>query len=438
MSTAPQSGLKILHLYADSPSEWNVSQWRSLTPSDCLNAEHAAGRTPHTAKLFYLPTALEWSNPQVQRELGMYDVFIFQRNVLNREVTDAMDYWRRLGKAVAVDLILDDHYLSLPPSNPAFEYWDRNRAGMSPAPVPALIEAMQHADGLTSPSKIILADWAHLIPGYYVPNYTRWLWYENLMQKPAGAADIVFTYEQGSDPASPTGPQVANLIGRKREGSDGWLILGWGGSISHVDSWVYSGILPALERLFEKWPQARLKFCGHESRLNEYFAPFKDCIIRQDGVKPEHWPAVVSTFDVGLAPLDLRPLAPWREGGPVASYDERRSWLKGIEYLTAGVPWVGSDSATYRDLARWGRLVPSTPDAWFTALDSILTNLTYAKSLAWERRRWARKPLTMEANVNLYGDTFGRLLAEKQTRAGAHLPGIVYSNVTTEKAAVTA
>ena len=58
--------------------------------------------------------------------------------------------------------------------------------------------------------------------------------------------------------------------------------------------------------------------------------------------------------------------------------------------------------------------------------------------MAWERRRWARKHLTMEANVNLYGDTFGRMLAEKQTRAGAHLPGIVYSNATTETAKVAA
>ena len=43
----------------------------------------------------------------------------------------------------------------------------------------------------------------------------------------------------------------------------------------------------------------------------------------------------------------------------------------------------------------------------------------------------------MEANVNIYGATFGRMLAEKQTRNGARLPGITYSKAATaEKVAV--
>ena len=422
-------GLHLVMLYGDSPGEWNCAEWRMKIPSDSLNGEHEAGRCPHTAKLYYLPSALDWQSPIVQNALGAGDVIIFQRNVIVPEVWAIMDYLRALGKTVCVDL--DDHYPHLPPSNPAFNFWIRNAPGLNPAPVAALEEAMRHADALTTPSKVMIQDWAHLVKGYHTPNWTRRAWYEPVEQKPIGAPDILFGYEAvaGADPKFVTTP---------RPDSDGLVYLGWGGSISHVDSWLYSQIVPALDRLFEKHAHVRLKFCGHETRLDDLvFSRWGSRVVKQNGVKPERWPLVVSSFDIGLAPLDTRPLdPPWREGAPIASYDERRSWLKGIEYLSAGVPWVASDSATYADLRRWGTLVPNTADDWFTALDDMVTRLEHHKRIAWDRRRWALKHVTMEANANHYGDIFGRIIAERGARQGARLPGVRY--VVPEKVAVPA
>lgn len=407
-------GLHIVHLYADSPGEWNCSQWRCLTPADAINAEHAAGRCPHTAQLFYLPSAVDWHNPQVQKVLGRGDVLVFQRNVITPDVWQAMDYFRAIGKAVCVDI--DDHYGDLPASNPAHAYWITNKNQLNPDPVTALTEAMRHADALTAPSKVLLADWAHVVRGYYLPNYTQRGWYEALMQKPLGAPDLVFGYDA-----------AGALASQARDNSAGWLTLGWGGSISHVDSWLYSGVIEALDAIFAKWPNARLKFCGHEGRLDYVFERWGERVVKQAGVKPEHWPMVVSTFDVGLAPLDTRPLdPPWRAGAPVAAYDERRSWLKGVEYLCAGVPWVATDCATYTDLRRHGTLVENTAEAWFKALDHKLTHLAAEKQLAWEKRGYALRKFTMEANANAVGDVFGRIIAEKQAKNGARLPGVRY------------
>ena len=349
----------------------------------------------------------------------MFDVLVFQRNVITADVWAAMDYWRALGKTVCIDI--DDMYSQLPPSNPAHAFWTRNTPGLVPEPVTALLEAMRHADALTAPSKVLLADFAHVVRGYLVPNYTRRAWYATLDQKPIGAPDISFGYTAGADgqPILTTTP-VPDTAGR--------IYLGWGGSISHVDSWLYSEIVPALDRLFEKHANVYLKFCGHETRLDELvFRRWGARVVKHGGVNPEHWPLVVTSFDIGLAPLDTRPLdPPWREGAPIASYDERRSWLKGVEYLTAGVPWVASDSATYTDLRRWGRLVPNTADGWYNALDTTVVNLAQAKALAWERRRWALKHVTMEANANKYGAIFERIIAERNVRGVARLPGIRY------------
>jgi len=413
-------GMHVIYLYADTENEWNCSQWRAKIPADSINAEHEAGRCPHTARLFLMPTALDWAHPQVNALLGAADVIIFQRNVLIPPVWEAMDYWRAIGKAVLVDL--DDHYPGLPPSNPAYNYWIRNGPGLEPEPVAALAEGLRHADGLTSPSKVILKDWEHIVPGYWLPNWTFRAWYAPFGQKPMGAGDFLIDYEA----KEVNGKQTPTLRALPRPNSEGTIILGWGGSISHVDSWLASGVMDALTRLFEKYPQLRLKFCGHEARLDRWLAPFGERVLRQGGVGPKDWPHVVSTFDIGLAPLDTRPIPPWREGAPVASYDERRSWLKGVEYLSAGVPWVGSKSLTYNDLARWGTLVDNTPEAWFGALDWMLANLAREKEKAWDRRRWALKRVAFEPNVSNYFDTFGRVLADKAVREGSQLPGIYY------------
>src|SRR3990167_4899871 len=273
-------GLHLIYLYADSPSEWNCSQWRALSPSDAINAEHAAGNTAMTAQLYLLPSALVWDHPTVQRSLGAGDILIFQRNVLVEPVWAAIDYWRALGKTIIVDL--DDHYPGLMPSNPAFPYWILNKQGITPDPIEGLTIGLRKAHVLTSPSRIILEDWSHVVPGLHLPNWTRRAWYADLEQKPPNGIDYIFSHDD-----------EGNLFAHPREGSEGQIIIGWGGSISHVDSWLYSGVIPALDRIFADFPQVRLKFCGYEKRLAEVLGRWGDRVIAQPGVMPQYWPKVV-------------------------------------------------------------------------------------------------------------------------------------------------
>ena len=415
--------MHIIFLYADQANEWNCSQWRSLTPSDAINAEHEAGRTSLTAQCFQLPSAIDWHNPLVQRALGLGDVLIFQRNVIIPEIWEAMDYWRALGKVVAIDL--DDHYPGLIPSISAFDYWIRNAANLPQHPIDALEEGMRHADALISPSKVILEDWAHVVPGYWVPNWPRGKWYAELDQRPIGAPYDLIVESQAKGDA----------IVRERLNSAGWIVLGWGGSLSHVDSWLESGIIPALDNIFTDYPQARLKFCGHEDRLDDLvFKRWGDRVIKQDGVKPEDWPLVISTFDIGLAPLDTRPIdPPWRPGGPVAAYDERRSWLKAAEYLCAGVPYAASKSRTYEDLNGRGHMAINGAANWTATLRGMMRDLASEKREARHMRRWALQKLTFDGNVNRYGDIMGRLQAVKITSKKVHLPGITYVQAVKER-----
>lgn len=345
-----------------------------------------------------------------------------------------MSYWRSLGKIVTVDLLSDDHYPALPPSNPAFDYWIRNKGNMPTYPPDALMEGIKHADALTSPSKVLLKDYDHITPGFWLPNWPRRAWYEKCVPKPLGSPDIAFSYSP-----DPEDKQRVLFNGNFREGSNEWIVLGWGGSISHVDSWVYSGAIEALDVMFEKYPNLRLKFCGYEQRLDYLLNRWGDRVIRQVGVKPEHWPFVVSTFDIGLAPLDMRvvPSNTGKEGevmweGGTYSYDERRSWLKGIEYMAAGVPWLATRSATYEGIARHGTMVENSSDDpkvrtenWTKALDLAIQNLSARKQLAAEKKKWALRKMCMESRVQEYVETYERIGNLKTTRRGT-LPGVYW------------
>jgi hypothetical protein len=253
----------------------------------------------------------------VQALVGEADVLVVQRNLLLKEIWEACDYWRGLGKTVVADL--DDDYPHLTPQNPAYRFWIldagklKERTGYTP--IEALTEGFRHVDGLISPNKLILSDWAEVLPdlrGYWVPNYANWEWHNNVKQKPLDEEEI---------------------------------IIGWGGSVSHWDSFWFSGVREALPVIFERYPQTRFKLCGGDLRLQRML---EDIIpgrwFHQSGVPPAEWPKQVASFDIGTAPL-CGPEFPQGE-----RYDQRRSWLKAAEYLLCGVPWVASDGVVYEEL----------------------------------------------------------------------------------------
>jgi len=415
-------GLHAVFLYADRAEEWNCSEWRCHLLANAINSRHEANPKgfPHTANLYSLRTSLALHHPLVQRKIGEGDIILFQRDVIDGSVNDAMEYWRAVGKTVVVDM--DDHYPGIPPSNPAHPFWIMNIAGLDPPPVDRMIEGLKHADALISPSHEILKDWAHIIPGYYWPNYPGEGLYKDVEPKPPGAPDMVIDYEHkdGEKPA---------LRIRERKDTRGRVCIGWGGSISHVDGFLYSGVLPALKRVLKDRPQAFFKFCGSESRLDWLLKDIpEDQFMRHGGVSAEHWPLVVSTFDIGIAPLDMRPTETFNGGdNPGKSYDERRSWLKLVEYLCAGIPFVATDGAPYAELGRFGKLVENTEEAWYQALISRVDSLAHFKTEAKERRKWALSHLTIEANADRLIDLYSRIQAEQQSRRqNARLPETIY------------
>lgn len=349
----------------------------------------------HEARLLPIMDFMNYGHPAVNGFVGHFDVLIVQRNLFTPEVWAACDYWRALGKLVCADL--DDDYPRLTAQNPACKFWveDVNKveekAGV--LPTKGLEEGLRHVDVLLSPSHMILKDWSDVVKGQYWPNYAFGAWYEGIEQKPMPADD---------EP----------------------IIVGWGGSVSHFDAWWFSGMREVMVPLAERFPQVRWKICGNDWRLVGWLKENmpEEMWFHQPGVPPQEWPKQVASFDVGVAPLC------GAQAKQAETYDNRRSWLKAVEYLLCGVPWVGSLGPVYKELNEVGGFCvqENTAHAWLEALSCVIKNLSVYKRIAARHMQWAMENLTMEARAEEMVETLERLAAEANVRKGLRLPNIIY------------
>ena len=74
-----------------------------------------------------------------------------------------------------------------------------------------------------------------------------------------------------------------------------------------------------------------------------------------------HYGNLLTQFDVGLVPLTDIP------------FNHAKSCIKGLEYASAGIPFVAQDLSEYRMLADSGvGRVASTPGEWVEHLEDLL------------------------------------------------------------------
>jgi glycosyltransferase involved in cell wall biosynthesis len=210
-------------------------------------------------------------------------------------------------------------------------------------PLDQLKAGIKVANGLTSPSKLILEDWSSYVSrGYFVPNYIEKDRYQ------------------------------AALKDRKENNR---MVIGWGGSFAHVNSFTSSGVLDALRRIVEQNKQVEIWIAGDPavyslipvSKYRKRFVPW---------VHPDGWPSVLTQFDIGLIPL-------------AGQYDRRRSWIKSLEYSIMGIPWVGTDFEPNETFSNYGFTVPNRASKWVSALQICIDNYGWAKELAFEAQAMA-------------------------------------------------
>ena len=307
--------MNIVYVYADNAHEWNCSEWRCAVPARAIN------RTArHTAVLISLVDFTQ-NTPAARAACEPADVIVVQRNLVGPVLT-AMQHWKARGKTLVVDF--DDAYDLMPPSNVNYRYWAQGLAArpdgvtekIDPPPLTQFKWGLRLAHAATVPSRRLADDWRAYADVYYLPNYIDLAKYEHFLPEP-------------------------------REG----LVVGWGGSLSHLQSFTGSSVLAALKRVCRARPQVKVMICGSDRRIFDQLPLPPEQKIHRPWAPYAEWPRRLAEFDIGLAPLH-------------GAYDQRRSWIKVLEYMVLKIPWIASEGPAYHELRSYGWLVKNTPAAW--------------------------------------------------------------------------
>jgi len=365
--------MQFLFVIADSAREWNCSEWRIAIPVRTLN-----NHSEHKAEGIRYEQFGDFENSATQDTVMEADLVIFQRNLFCEPYFSAIQYFQGLGKPIMLDL--DDGYPILPWSNPAHAFWVENVRKLNPPPLEGLKHGASIVDAVCSPSKVICQDWASTNMAVWVPNFPQGSWYEDLPGKPEAHKDRI--------------------------------VIGWGGSVSHYDSFWFAGVRQALTRICKRHPEVLVKICGNDGRIFLQLPVPTNQKMWQRGVPPTLWAKMVSTFDIGIAPLNL--------SGP---YDARRSWIKGIEYMLAGVPWIYSDGPPYADIREHGLGVINTPDAWENAFEHMIINIDAFREKAKGAPLKFGQSVTMENNCDFFEKLAVKMGGIRQSSGG--LPGMI-------------
>ncbi len=300
--------VNILYFVADGINEYNSSRWRVSTPYNAINGrdwEHRARIASAQAWLKQTEEAVDlcrWA-----------DLISIQRVAIDTSFT-SIKYWRSQGKAVVIDY--DDDYFRINDSNAAYKFWgDGNvditiadgtkfESPMKTHPVKQFIEGLKACTAATMPSSLLAKDARKYgATAFFIPNFLE----KRLYPEP-----------------------------NKRPYDKDRIVIGWGGSLSHLESFEYSGIIPALKEILEKKDNIYLLIVGDERVTKK----LKDLELRNDRllhhpyVSYDRWYKTLQLYDIGIAPLAME-------------YDMRRSWIKVAEYMSMGIPFVATNGAPY-------------------------------------------------------------------------------------------
>ena len=136
-------------------------------------------------------------------------------------------------------------------------------------------------------------------------------------------------------------------------------VIGWLGSTAHR-----SGDLSILKGVYS---QTKDRYGYHHSAHVGWFPPFYEVVgLGIDDVTilppaPSEKLGQLMRFDIGVVPLTSN------------SFNEAKSWIKGLEYAAAGIPFVASGSSEYKRLKSVygvGRIAFKQPE-WVKHLEQL-------------------------------------------------------------------
>jgi len=355
--------MNILFVEADLPHELSTSIWLCRIPAAAINR---TGK--HRAQVVFRD---EFVAGRV--DIDWPSVIVVERLLAGRMLDVIRDAQKR-GKRVIARF--DDAYHLMPSYIASSNLWRRSlligrtaggkaqRAKLNVSMIKQFREGLALCDATSTPSRLLCKDYERFAKKmFFVPNY----------------------------------PDLGNrawLVPKKKH--DG-IIIGWGGGGTHKQSWRDSRIIPALESLCREYPQLKIMICGIDQWVVEELTDRLPAgqLITQAWVPSDKWPEVLSEFDIGIAPLAGR-------------YDDRRSWIKVLDYAIKGIPWVATNAPPYT-YCQGGIRVKNKPKNWKRALRTLIEKESTRKKLISVGTNWAWRQ-GIHSHISTYLNFFDEVM----------------------------
>lgn len=366
--------MNVLYVFADSENELNCSKHNCWFPAEAVNKiEGNQGICIHVDKFTS-------NTVEVQEVVTKADIIIVERNLFG-DTLSVMQYWKGRGKTILT--IFDDAYDLIHELNPAYPFWIKSEVTVTdketgkeytlnafPKPLDMLVWGIQISKGLQVPSLALASDWRKYNNTYYVPNYIRIDKYLNV--------EPLFPHDD--------------------------IIIGWGGSLSHLSSFNESGVLPALKEIVKRYKNVRVMITGDKKVFDAVDIPENKKVF-SGFVKEEDFPRLLKTFDIAIAPLS-------------GEFDKRRSRIKVLEYMALQIPWIASDYPPYHEFREFGMMTKNTPLDWETKLRLAVKHNVKLKDKAKGPAFEYAKGQSYDANIQ---NTLGLYMSLLTTPYSGHL-----------------
>ena len=294
-----------------------------------------------------------------------WDIIVFKL-LMQREVLEYMPRAKELGQKIVVDV--DDWFDGLEPTNRAYEATDPKK----------------HPDNNRELySEIIMAADAVITSTPFLHDYY------------SAKRDNVYMVRNGID---------LERWQQRRITSNHRVKIGWVGATP----W-RSGDLEQLSPFIGPYLQSR-RMMFHHSGHTGNGAPtaaeqlgIPNSLVRTLPLVPIlSYPALFQPIDIGLVPLND------------VKFNHAKSFIKGLEYAAAGVPFISSYAPEYEYLSKEGEIgrVAYNQDDWIYHLDELRDKNLRRDETAYNLEKLQN--FTMDARGPEWNEVFKKLLAESE------------------------
>jgi len=173
-----------------------------------------------------------------------------------------------------------------------------------------------------------------------------------------------------------------------RETKPGQVRLFYGGNDTHYHSIMESGIIPALQMIFDKYPLAVMYAVGTPRITDLFSSGLPEGRVASHGwISLDEWPKFVAEHaDIIVSPLS-------------GEYDRRRSGIKANDAAMFSIPMVATDMEPYRDTGAY--LVPNDEKEWYKALSNLVYS-SIARNTLGKKIHKTMGDCTIQGNIGKY------------------------------------